>query len=212
MDGFECAQQITQDRSRPGPASIMLTSAGTRGDSARCKEVGIQAYLSKPIKRSDLLQTIKIVLGSDTPSADEKNVLTIHSLKETRGRLKILLAEDNRVNQRLAVGLLEKRGHVVTVAQNGVEVLQSLEKQTPDLILMDVQMPEMDGFETTVAIRAGERKTGKHIPIVALTARAMSGDRERCEAAGMDGYVSKPLQAETFFAAIEEVLAKLRIT
>jgi two-component system, sensor histidine kinase and response regulator len=210
MDGFHTAEKINQDSSRPNPAIIMLTSAGTRGDAARCKEVGIQAYLSKPIKRSDLLQTIKIVLGSTSPAESDKNVVTIHSLKESRGRLKILLAEDNRVNQKLAVRLLEKRGHEVTVVENGMEALQSIEKDAPDLILMDVQMPELDGFQATAAIREREKKSGKHLPVIALTARAMSGDRERCEAEGMDGYVSKPLQAETIFAAIEDVLSKLR--
>jgi len=210
MDGFEVAEKIKQNRFLSRPVIIMLTSAGTRGDAARCKEVAIQAYLSKPIKRSDLLQTIKIVLGSDTPSASDKNVVTIHSLKETRGRLSILLAEDNRVNQKLAVRLLEKRGHEVTVVENGMEVLRSIEKGAPDLILMDVQMPELDGIQATAAIRESEQKSGKHIPIIALTARAMSGDRERCEAAGMDGYVSKPLQSEIFFAVIEEVFSKLR--
>jgi len=207
MEGFTVAEKIKQDSLLARPALIMLTSAGMRGDAARCKEIGIQAYLNKPIKRSDLLQAIKLVLGSPA-AAESPRVVTVHSLKATRGRLSILLAEDNRVNQTLAVRLLEKRGHEVTVVENGRAALQSLEKQLPDLILMDVEMPELDGFQTTAAIREGERTSKKHIPIIALTAHAMTGDQERCRVAGMDGYVTKPLRAEALFTAIEEVLFK----
>jgi CheY-like chemotaxis protein len=210
MDGFTVAEKIKQASFLAQPAIMMLTSAGMRGDSARCKEVGIKAYLNKPIKRSDLLDAIKLVLGAPTPADSHLHVVTVHSLKETRGRLSILLAEDNRVNQTLAVRLLEKRGHEVTAVENGRAALQSLEKQVPDLILMDVQMPELDGFQTTAAIRESERESMKHIPIIALTAHAMSGDEERCRAAGMDGYVSKPLHAEALFTVIEEVLSKRR--
>ncbi len=206
MDGFTVATKLKQVGFLSRPALIMLTSAGMRGDFARCKEIGIQAYLNKPIKRSDLLEAIKLVLGSPTES--HPHVHTRHSLKEARGRLSILLAEDNRVNQILAVRLLEKRGHAVTVVENGRAALQSLEKQLPDLILMDVEMPELDGFQTTAAIRESERAGMKHIPIIALTAHAMSGHKERCSAAGMDGYVSKPLRVETLFTVIEEVLSK----
>jgi two-component system sensor histidine kinase/response regulator len=208
MDGFTVAEKIKQVSILPGPAVVMLTSGGKRGDSARCKEVGINAYLNKPINRSDLLEAIKLVLGAPNPADSHLPVVTAHSLKETRGRLSILLAEDNRVSQTLAVRLLEKRGHEVTAVENGRAVLQSLERHVPDLILMDVQMPEFDGFQTTAAIRDSERESMKHIPIIALTAHAMSGDEERCRAAGMDGYVSKPLRAETLFTAIETVLSK----
>jgi CheY-like chemotaxis protein len=185
----------------------MLTSAGLRGDAARCRELGIKAYLTKPIKRSDLLLAIKVVLGSPAVTEEQPSVITIHSLRESRGRLRILLVEDNRVNQAVATRLLEKRGHKVVVAGNGRAALEALEKETPDLVLMDVQMPEMDGLQATAAIREGELKTGKHIPIIAMTAHAMAGDKERCLKAGMDGYVSKPLRAEFVFAAIEEVVS-----
>jgi light-regulated signal transduction histidine kinase (bacteriophytochrome)/DNA-binding response OmpR family regulator len=210
MDGFTVAEKISQASLLPKPAIIMLTSAGMRGDSARCKEVGIKAYLNKPIRRSDLIEVLKQLLGAPTPANSHPHVVTVHSMNETRGRLSILLAEDNRVNQTLAVRLLEKRGHEVTTVENGRAVLQSLEKHVPDLILMDVQMPEFDGFQTTAAIRESDRESMKHIPIIALTGNAMSGDEERCRAAGMDGYVSKPLHAEALFTVIERVLSKQR--
>jgi signal transduction histidine kinase/CheY-like chemotaxis protein len=207
MDGFSFADRIKQDAPLTRSVVIMLTSAGLRGDAARCRELGIKAYLTKPIKRSDLLLAIKVVLGSPAVTEEQPSVITIHSLRESRGRLRILLVEDNRVNQAVATRLLEKRGHKVVVAGNGRAALEALEKETPDLVLMDVQMPEMDGLQATAAIREGELKTGKHIPIIAMTAHAMAGDKERCLKAGMDGYVSKPLRAEFVFAAIEEVVS-----
>jgi two-component system, sensor histidine kinase and response regulator len=158
--------------------------------------LGIQAYLTKPIKRSDLLEAIKVVLGSQTGAEASPPLVTVHSLRESRGRLRILLAEDNRVNQVLAVRLLEKRGHEVTVAGNGEEALEALDRQAFDLVLMDVQMPEMDGLQATAAIRKGEMNTGKHIPIIAMTAHAMAGDKERCLGAGMDDYLTKPIRPE----------------
>jgi signal transduction histidine kinase/DNA-binding response OmpR family regulator len=207
MDGFSVVERIKQDARLATSVVIMLTSAGLRGDAARCRELGIKAYLTKPIKRSDLLQAIKVVLVSHAVTQENPSVVTIHSLREGRGRLKILLVEDNRVNQVVAIRLLEKRGHQVAVAGNGKAALEALEKQTPDLVLMDVQMPEMDGFEATAAIREGESKSGIHIPIIAMTAHAMAGDKERCLEAGMDGYVSKPLRVEDLFSTIEEVLS-----
>ena len=207
MDGFSVAERIKQDARLAKSFIIMLTSAGLRGDAARCRELGIKAYLTKPIKRSDLLQAVKVVLGSQAVTEENPSVVTIHSLRESRGRLRILLVEDNRVNQVVATQFLEKRGHKVTIAGNGRAALEALEKYTPDLILMDVQMPEMDGLQATAAIRQDELKTGKHIPIIAMTAHAMSGDRERCLEAGMDGYVSKPLRVENLFSAIEDVLS-----
>lgn len=183
----------------------MLTSAGFRGDAARCRELGIRAYLTKPIKRADLLQPIKIVLGSKTVDGQNPAVVTNHSIRESRGRLKILLAEDNPVNQTLAVQLLEKRGHEVIVSENGRVALEALDKQTFDLILMDVQMPHMNGLQATAAIRQGELASGKHIPVIAMTAHAMAGDKERCLEAGMDAYISKPIRVEDLFSAIEEV-------
>jgi CheY-like chemotaxis protein len=207
MDGFSVAERIKQDVRLAKSVVIMLTSAGLRGDAARCRELGIKAYLTKPIKLSDLLQAVKLVLGSQTLAEEIPSVVTIHSLRESRGRLRILLVEDNRVNQAVAVRLLEKRGHEVVVAENGKAAFEALEKQTFDFVLMDVQMPEMDGIEATAKIRADELKSEKHVPIIAMTAHAMAGDKERCLEAGMDGYVSKPLRAEDLFSAIEAVLS-----
>jgi len=119
--------------------------------------------------------------------------LTRHSIRESKHRFKILLAEDNPVNQRLAVRMLQKMGHIVSVAHNGRQALQAVEDEQFDLVLMDIQMPELDGLESTAAIREKEKPSGKHIPIIAMTAHAMTGDRERCLQAGMDGYVSKPI-------------------
>jgi two-component system sensor histidine kinase/response regulator len=207
MDGFSVAERIKQDARLAKSVVIMLTSAGLRGDAARCREVGIKAYLTKPLKRSDLLQAIKLVFGSQSVSEDPPSIVTMHSLRESRGRLNILLVEDNRVNQAVAIRLLARRGHEVAIAGNGRAALEALELQNPDLILMDVQMPEMDGLQATAAIRKSELKSGKHIPIIAMTAHAMAGDKERCLEAGMDGYVSKPLRAEHLFSAIEEALS-----
>jgi two-component system sensor histidine kinase/response regulator len=207
MDGFSVARRIKQNAKLSRSAVIMLTSAGLRGDAARCRELGIKAYLTKPIKRSDLLEAIKMVLGSQTQVEENPTVVTIHSLRENRGRLRVLLAEDNAVNQTLAVRLLEKRGHEVVVSENGRAALEMLSTQRFDLILMDVQMPEMDGLQATTAIRHGELKSGKHIPIIAMTAHAMAGDKERFLDAGMDGYISKPLRVEDLVSAIDEVFS-----
>jgi two-component system, sensor histidine kinase and response regulator len=134
-------------------------------------------------------------------------LVTRHTLRETQNRARILLAEDNAINQTLAIRLLEKRGYAVTVAGDGQAVLKALEKDCFDLVLMDIQMPGMDGFEATAAIREKEQRVGGHIPIIAMTAHALKGDQDRCIAAGMDGYVSKPIRTSEFFAAIESLLA-----
>jgi CheY-like chemotaxis protein len=196
MDGFGVVERIKQDAKLSKLVVIMLTSGGFRGDGAKCREMGIQGYLTKPIKRADLLEGIKAALGSPTAPESSHSLITSHSLRENRGRLRILLAEDNPVNQALAVRLLEKRGHVVVVAKNGGEALDALDKQKFDLVLMDVQMPEMDGLQATAAIRKGEMMSGKHIPIIAMTAHAMAGDKERCLDSGMDDYITKPIRPE----------------
>jgi signal transduction histidine kinase/CheY-like chemotaxis protein/HPt (histidine-containing phosphotransfer) domain-containing protein len=209
MDGFELAERI---RRLPGYAEspiMLLTSSGMRGDATRCREKGISAYLSKPIKQFSLLDAIMTVLGTVEPEGVEAPLVTQHTLRETLRPLRILLAEDNAVNRRIAVGVLEKRGHSVVSVVNGIEALAALEgeRERPfDLVLMDVQMPEMDGIEATVRIREKEMLSGGHIPIIALTAHAMKGDREGCLKAGMDGYVSKPLKTEDLLAALEEAM------
>jgi signal transduction histidine kinase/DNA-binding response OmpR family regulator len=206
LDGFSVAKAIKQDPNHSESVLIMLTSAGIRGDAERCREVGINAYLAKPIRRSELLEAIKMALGSHQRSEQSSPVITRHLLRESRRQLKILLAEDNAVNQMLAVRLLEKRGHAVTVAQTGTLAVKAHESQPFDLVLMDVQMPEMDGLEATIAIRQREKMSGKHIPIIAMTAHAMVGDRELCLKAGMDGYVSKPLDVGDLFAVIDDLV------
>ena len=206
MDGFALAEQIKKDPEMVGATIMMLTSAGHLGDAARCRELGISASLVKPIRQGELLQAICNVLNLSRP--ENAPLVTRHFLRETRNRAHVLLAEDNAVNQTLAVRLLERRGYNVTVAGNGREALIAMERGHVDLILMDVQMPEMDGFEATAIIRQKERSTGGHIPIVAMTAHALKGDEERCLAAGMDAYVSKPIRTNELFAIIERVLGK----
>jgi CheY-like chemotaxis protein len=208
-DGFALADAIKKDRAIASTTLVMLTSAGQPGDAARCRELGIAAYLSKPIKRSDLRDAIVSALGLQ-PALNERPVLvTRHSLREARRAGRILLVEDNRVNQLVVLRLLEKRGHTVVLANNGLEALAILEE--PALAefgcaLMDVQMPEMDGFECTAIIRERERTTGRHLAIIAMTAHAMDGDQARCLAAGMDGYLSKPVQPDELFDVVERHL------
>ena len=200
MDGFELAEQI---RKRPDLARgtlMMLNSAGQRGEAARCRELGISAYLIKPVTRQELLRAIQQVLGRDAAEPAVPALATRHSLPESGGRA--LLAEDNPVNQKLAVRLLQKQGWQVEVASNGREAVEKFRGRLFDVILMDVQMPEMDGFEATAEIRAVEAASGGHVPIIAMTAHAMKGDRERCLAAGMDGYLSKPIRPEELLHAI----------
>jgi CheY-like chemotaxis protein len=196
MDGFALAECIKRNPQWESATIMMLTSAGQRGDAKRCREIGVAAYLTKPVRREELLDAILTALGT-TPIKEAKPALvTRHSLRENRNHLRILLAEDNAVNQLLATRLLERRGHSVTVAGNGKEALVALEKGSFDLVLMDVQMPEMDGFEATAAIREREKHIGNHLPVIAMTAHAMKGDRERCLAAGMDDYITKPIRPE----------------
>jgi len=210
MDGFELIERIRQ---RPGASTatiMMLTSAGHRGDAARCQELGVSAYLLKPIRQSELREAIARVLGA----REQKGAIPLimrYSLQDARepsSSLRILLAEDNLVNQRLATRLLEKRGHSVAVAANGLEALQALEKESFDLVFMDLQMPEMDGFEATAAIRKKEQSTGAHLPVVALTAHAMKGDREKCLAGGMDAYLSKPIRPLELDEVLQGYLAR----
>ena len=206
MDGFMLAERIKHHQHLAGATIMMLTSGGQRGDAARCRDLGVAAYLTKPIGQSELLDAILRVFAAAPQKTEPLAVVTRHSLREARQALRILLAEDNPVNQRLATRLLEKRGHTVVVAGTGREALAALGRETFDLALMDVQMPDMDGLEATSAIREQEKVTGKHLPVVAMTAHAMVGDRERFLAAGMDGYVSKPIKTQDLFDAIKELI------
>ncbi|MGH9354029.1 MAG: response regulator [Terriglobia bacterium] len=203
MDGFALAERVKQNPRLTRSTVMMLTSSGQRGDAARCRDAGLAGYLTKPVRQAELRQAILRALGQ--APRKEAPLITRHSLRtEAPSRpLSILLAEDNPVNQKLALRMLEKRGHSVAVAADGRIALSLLEKQPFDLVLMDVQMPEMDGFETTAAIRDKEKTAGGHIPIIAMTAHAMKGDEERCLQVGMDSYVAKPIQAEMLFLAVE---------
>ena len=204
-DGFIVALRLKQDPTLCQAIVMMLTAAGHRGDVARCRALGLTAYLTKPIKHSHLLETMLTALGAATTATVSPPLMTRPALRDNHLPLHVLLAEDNPVNQKLAVRLLEKRGHSVVVAKSGREVLDIVASQHCDIVLMDIQMPEMDGFQATAAIRAREQSTGMHLPIIAMTANAMPGDRERCLAAGMDAYVSKPIQAEALFSALEDL-------
>ncbi len=202
MDGFTLAKRIKENTQYAETKIIVLSSIGQRGEASRCKKLKIDGYLTSPVNHFELLDTIVTVFGKPIKK-DKQSLVTKHSVRENRRHLKILLAEDNMVNQKLATRILEKRGHHVVVVNNGKEVLLTLKKEEYDLVLMDIQMPEMDGFDATVAIRKNEEKNGRHIPIIAMTAHAMKGDREKCLSAGMDGYISKPIKAEELFKVIE---------
>jgi CheY-like chemotaxis protein len=205
MDGFGLVKEIQRKRDLLTEAIMMLTSGGHRGDAARCAELGIAAYLYKPVRQSELREAIVRVLRGRN-CAGEMPVLTRNGLLEQRPaaqHLNILLAEDNLINQKLAVRLLQKRGHTVTVANNGREALDTIEKTPFDLVMMDVQMPEMDGFQATIELRRRERGSGGRTPVVAMTALAMKGDKERCLQAGMDAYLSKPIRPEELDRVLE---------
>ena len=209
MDGFGFIERV---RARPELSTakiIMLTSAGQRGDAARANELGIEAYLTKPVRRSELLEVISriFVRGGQTAALP---LITWHSIANAASNavsLRILVAEDNAVNQMLVTRLLEKRGHSVNVVTNGREALYALEQRAYDLVLMDMQMPEIDGFEATAELRKREEQTGLHTPVIALTAHAMKGDRERCIQAGMDGYLSKPIHSQELYELLEKYIA-----
>ena len=199
IDGFGVAEQIAARPELSGATIMMLTSAGTNGDLARCRDLRISACLTKPIEAVDLHDAICRVLSR----ADVPVHRSARPMPTADRALRILLAEDNIVNQRVAVGLLSKRGHQLTVVPNGAEALDALERETFDLVLMDLQMPVMGGLEATAAIREREQRSGTHVRIVAMTAHAMNGDRERCLSAGMDGYLSKPIDPAMLFAIVE---------
>jgi CheY-like chemotaxis protein len=184
---------------------MMLTSVGQAGDAARCRALGISAYLVKPIRRRELLEAICAALH-EGPMKAASQLVTKHSLREEHHRHRILLAEDNEVNQKLAQRLLEKRGFEVTVVGDGRSAVAEHEEHPFDAILMDVQMPEMDGFEATAAIRKKEKTAGGHVPIIAMTAHALKGDEERCLDAGMDAYVSKPIRTAQLFTTLQTCL------
>ena len=208
LDGFEVAAQIGQHPELANPTIMMLSSSGLDGEAERCRSLGIAAYLTKPIRPVELLEAIGRTLAAH---ANRKPGI-LRATKPDRLEaalvkpLKVLVAEDNVVNQRVAMGVLAKRGHAVTVVNNGRKAVEALARERFDIVLMDVQMPEMDGFEATAAIREHERTAGGHVRIIAMTAHAMTGDSERCLNSGMDGYLSKPLTPYLLYAAVENEL------
>jgi CheY-like chemotaxis protein/nitrogen-specific signal transduction histidine kinase len=213
MDGFDLLEHIKQHMS--AATIIMLTSGSYPGDVARSRELGAEAYLLKPVRPSDLLQTIRRVLkdrgpmprigggGSWTGAGIRQLDRRLHA--ESGGGLRILVAEDNLNNQHVARSLLTRLGHEVAIVGDGRQAVQALEREAFDLVLMDIQMPEMDGYEAVRSIRAREKFSGAHVPVVAMTAHAMAGDREKCLEAGMDGYVAKPIRKSELADVIKEV-------
>ena len=206
MNGFELVKRIRQKPEHWPATVMMLTSAGKRGDAAKCRELGIAGYLMKPVSQSDLFDAIMTALSEPLQNGDQEEdipLVTRHSLRESRRKLNLLLAEDNAVNQTLSIRVLEKLGHNVTVANNGIEAINSWKNGNFDAILMDLDMPLMSGFEATKLIREQEQLSGGHISIIAMTAHAMEGARDECINQGMDGYVSKPIDTEALWRELD---------
>jgi two-component system sensor histidine kinase/response regulator len=206
MDGFAVAEQISNREEKAATTIMMLTSIDQHTSLARMRTLGLTSYVVKPISQSDLLNAIQAAVCPSGHEVDAPAVPETVQLAVQGKPLRFLLAEDNEVNQQLAVWILEKRGHSVTVAESGQAALDALATQQFDVVLMDVQMPEMNGFEATRIIRQIEQTTGRHLPIIAMTALAMKGDRERCLAAGMDDYIAKPIQAGQIFQTVDRLL------
>jgi signal transduction histidine kinase/CheY-like chemotaxis protein len=205
IDGFGLAERIKARPELGTTMIMMLSSVGHQGDGARCRELGIASYLTKPVRQSLLLEAMLSVLATNERPLDHPVVVTRHTISEAHRSLRILVAEDNAVNRQLVTALLGKRGHTIVTVVNGREAVAAVTENAFDIVLMDVQMPEMDGLEATAAIRKQEVTTGLHVPIIALTAHAMKGDREMCMAAGMDEYLSKPINPKKLFALIESL-------
>ena len=201
MDGLRVAERIRQAQELAGAIILMLSSAEDQVGAARCGELGIATCLTKPIKESELLEALLAALGAVASPAREATGAA--PLEPTARPLRILVAEDNPVNRRVVESVLEERGHRPVLVGNGREAVAALEREAFDVVLMDIQMPEMDGFEATAAIRAREASSGGHVPILAMTAHALQGDRERCLAAGMDGYLAKPIDFDELIELVE---------
>jgi two-component system, sensor histidine kinase and response regulator len=209
MDGFTLAERIKEDPGLSQATIMMLTSGGRRGDAARCRKLGIAAYLHKPVKEHDLLQAILLSLSPRRGPAKDAELITRHTLRQEPRSLRVLLAEDDMVNRQLAEHLLRRSGHQVTSVPDGrkaVEAIRNLGADSFDVVLMDVKMPEMDGIEATAAIRALEEGKPGHLPIIAMTAHAMKGDRTRFLDAGMDGYIAKPVEPGELVTVIEQTV------
>jgi len=211
MDGFDLVERIKLRPELCAATIMMITSAGHRGDAEHCRKLGVTAYLLKPVRQSELREAVARVLGTQGQKYKQLPITryAIQNASDPKTLLWVLVAEDNEVNQRLATRLLEKKGHRVVMTSNGREALEALAKDRYDLAFMDVQMPEMDGFQATSALREREKEKGDgfHQPVIALTAHAMKGDQERCLAAGMDGYLTKPIGQQQLNEILEKYIA-----
>jgi len=208
MDGFTVVRKLKEDPTLAESAIMMLTSVGQRGDASRCRELGVAAYLVKPIRRTEFLEAVLRVLGPSVQTRERPDLVTRHTIREARRKLRILVVEDNAINRELVTRLLQKHEHTIIAVTTGREAVDLLETDPSccDMILMDVEMPVMDGLQATAYIREREKLSGRHIPIIALTAYAMKGDRERCLAAGMDSYLSKPIRYQDLLETIERLV------
>ena len=209
LDGFAVATQLASSRDNTRAVIMMIGSGNNPGDVARCAELGIARHVTKPVRQSQLFDVLISTVDGDLPRRRASMPTPRMSSVISTRALRILIAEDNAVNQRVAVSLLERRGHTVTVANNGREAVDAVAREQFDVVLMDVQMPVMGGFEATATIRASERANTTRLPIIAMTAHSMAGDRERCLAAGMDGYVPKPVHVEKLFIESEQLTSRL---
>jgi CheY-like chemotaxis protein len=199
-DGFTLARRALRHPGLTGPVVLLLSSPDRVADVGRCRTLGVAGHLGKPVKPSDLLETLLTALGQPGLRRPDPH-MEAAPLPVSR-KLRVLLAEDHIINQRLAIALLQKRGHTVTVANNGREAVDAIEREDFDVVLMDVAMPELGGFEATALVREREKGTGRRLPIVAVTAHAMKGDRDQCLEAGMDAYLAKPLQERELCALL----------
>ncbi|MFZ5766715.1 MAG: response regulator [Thermodesulfobacteriota bacterium] len=203
---FELAEHL-RDVAR-GARMIMLTATGQRGDAMRCKEVGIASYLLKPVSKAELLEALRTLLSCAPEDVASMPLVTRHSIRESQQTLHVLLAEDEEINRALVVELVRSQGWRITTVENGQQALDALREDYYHLVLMDIQMPEMDGFEAVARLRKREKQTGGHLPVIALTAHALTADRQKCLDAGMDGYVSKPVHMDALRSEMERVLGK----
>jgi CheY-like chemotaxis protein len=203
IDGFQVIEHIRAHPETAGAEIMMLSSLDQLNSAKLCRELGCEQYLIKPINALELQEAMVNALGREMRPLRHAAAKPLQSAR----KLRILVAEDGMVNQRLAVSMLQKMGHTVMIAGSGKEALDIYEQNPFEVIFMDVQMPEMNGLEATRRIRSMEKGSASHIPIIAMTAQAMSGDRERCLAAGMDDYVDKPVSSKTLAAALERIIA-----
>ena len=204
-DGFEVAKALRGDATLGNPSIMILTAAGRRGDGQRCREVGVQAYLTKPVTGEELIGALASMLRAPVASVPTDALVTRHFMEETRRRLTILLAEDNEVNQRIATAILTKRGHVVETVGTGRDAVAAVSRRAYDLVLMDIEMPEMDGITATAAIRRDPAVA--ELPIIAMTAHATGGEQERFRAAGMTDYLTKPFKPQDLVRLVEGIAA-----